>query len=266
MSTTPEEQPAADRAEDDEPTPTEGPAAAEETQPTEGPAAEETHPATQPIQAVDAGKTTEETAPEAGREKPRKGSFLREIPILVLIALVIAILVKTFLVQAFYIPSGSMEPTLQVGDRVLVNKLAYHLGDIHRGDVIVFQNPDPAQVPKRNWFSAAVHWLGQGLGFQQPEDEDLIKRVIGLPGDTVTARDGQVYVNGEKISEPYLAPDTTTSMSRSWTVPSGDLFVLGDNRANSADSRFFGFVPKGKVIGRAFVIIWPPSDMGGLGG
>jgi signal peptidase I len=207
-----------------------------------------------------------EPAPEEPQRKGRKGSFLREIPILVVVALVIAILIKAFLVQAFYIPSGSMEPTLVPGDRVLVNKVVYRFGDVHRGDVIVFQNPDQTLLPKRNWLGAALHWLGEGLGFEQPENEDLIKRVIGLPGDSVESRDGQVYVNGRKLDEPYLAPGTTTSMSQTWHVPSGDLFVLGDNRGNSADSRFFGFVPRTDVIGKAFVIIWPPSDAGGLGG
>lgn len=215
--------------------------------------------------------TTPPASPEQGRkpeDKPKKergGSFLREVPILVAIALVIAILIKTFLVQAFYIPSGSMEPTLTPGDRVLVNKVVYRIGDIHRGDVIVFQNPDQARLPKRSWFGAVLHWLGEGLGFAQPEDEDLIKRVIGLPGDTVQARGGRVYVNGKKLDEPYLPPDTSTVMSRAYRVPPNDLFVLGDNRGNSADSRFFGFVPTGKVIGKAFVVIWPPSDLGGLG-
>ncbi len=202
-------------------------------------------------------------APSRGR---RPGSFLREVPALVLIALALAILIKTFVVQAFYIPSESMLPTLQVGDRVLVNKVVYKVGDIHRGDVIVFQNPDQTQLPRRNWLSAALHWLGEGLGLQQPENEDLIKRVIGLPGDTVEARNGRVYVNGRPLSEPYLPPGTTTVMSRTYHVPPGDLFVLGDNRGNSADSRVFGFLPEHDVIGKAFVIIWPPSDIGRLGG
>ncbi|MEW6059666.1 MAG: signal peptidase I, partial [Actinomycetota bacterium] len=204
--------------------------------------------------------------PEGAPKKERKRSFLREIPILVLIALAIAILVKTFLIQAFYIPSVSMEPTLVPGDRVLVNKLAYRFGDIHRGDVIVFQNPDPTKIPDRSWIGSVLHWLGEGLGFHQSEDEDLIKRVVGLPGDTVEARDGYVYVNGERLTEPYLPEGTTTVMPRSWTVPPGNLFVLGDNRSNSGDSRLFGFVPEDNVIGKAFVIIWPPSNIGRLGG
>ncbi len=206
---------------------------------------------------------TTEPPPSGDR---RKASFLREVPVLVLIALALAILIKTFVVQAFYIPSESMTPTLQVGDRVLVNKVVYKVGDIHRGDVIVFQNPDQTQLPHRNWLGAALHWLGEGLGLQQPENEDLIKRVIGLPGDTVEARNGRVYVNGRPLSEPYLPPGTTTVMSRTYRVPPGDLFVLGDNRGNSADSRVFGFLPERDVIGKAFVIIWPPSDIGRLGG
>ncbi len=203
---------------------------------------------------------------DQGEEK--RGSFLREVPVLVLIALAVAILIKTFLVQAFYIPSASMEPTLMPGDRVLVNKLVYRFGDVHRGDVIVFANPDASAIPQRNWLEAFGHWLGEGLGVAQPQDEDLIKRVIGLPGDTIQIKDHRVFVNGAPLSEPYLTAQARRSMQDfgPTTVPRHDLFVMGDNRGNSADSRFgLGGVPEDDVIGRAFVIIWPPSDFGGLG-
>jgi signal peptidase I len=193
-------------------------------------------------------------------------SFLREIPILVLLALAVALVIKTFLVQAFFIPSSSMEPTLMPGDRVLVNKLAYRFGDPHRGDVVVFQNPNEAALPDRNAVEALVHWLGEGLGFQQPENEDLIKRVIGLPGDTIAIRHHRVVVNDAPITEPYLTKKALRSMNDYGpvTVPRGELFVMGDNRGNSSDSRVIGFVPEGNVVGRAFVIIWPPGDAGGL--
>jgi signal peptidase I len=206
-------------------------------------------------------------AAEPARE--HRGSFLREVPVLVLIALAVAVLIKTFLVQAFYIPSASMEPTLMPGDRVLVNKVVYRFGDIHHGDVVVFSNPDISQLPERNWIEGVVHWLGEGLGVAQPENEDLIKRVIGLPGDTVEIRNHTVSVNGEPLNEPYLTPAAVQAMQDFGpiTVRPGHLFVMGDNRGNSADSRFgLGQVPEDDVIGRAFVIVWPPSDVGGLGG
>jgi signal peptidase I len=188
-------------------------------------------------------------------------------PFLVLLALAVAILVKTFLIQAFYIPSESMEPTLEVGDRVFVNKLAYDIGDLGRGDVIVFANPHPEQLPERGAVSAFLHWLGEGIGFAQPADEDFIKRVIGLPGETIEIRDNVVYIDGEPLDEPYLT-DAARQSNGSFPVtriPAGHLFMMGDNRGNSADSRYgLGLVPVDKVIGRAFIVIWPPSHFGGV--
>jgi signal peptidase I len=163
-------------------------------------------------------------------------------------ALLVALVVRTFLVQAFWIPSASMEPTLHEGDRVLVNKLSYDLHDVHHGDVIVFERPDePSDVP-------------------HPEDEirDLIKRVIGLPGDVIEARDGIVYINDEPIDEPYLAPDTPTTDLPRQEVPEGKLFVMGDNRTNSHDSRRFGPIDESSIVGRAFLRIYPLDDIGGL--
>jgi signal peptidase I len=183
------------------------------------------------------------------------------------LALAVAILVKTFLIQAFYIPSESMEPTLEVGDRVFVNKLAYDIGDLGRGDVIVFANPHPEQLPERGAVSAFLHWLGEGIGFAQPADEDFIKRVIGLPGETIEIRDNVVYIDGEPLDEPYLT-DAARQSNGSFPVtriPAGHLFMMGDNRGNSADSRYgLGLVPVDKVIGRAFIVIWPPSHFGGV--
>jgi len=214
----------------------------------------------------EAGQPSEQGEPEEEEEDEDRHSFLREVPILVLLALAVALFIKTFLVQAFFIPSSSMEPTLMPGDRVLVNKLAYRFGDLHRGDVVVFQNPNEAQLPDRNAAEALVHWLGEGLGFQQPENEDLIKRVMGLPGDIVEIRDHTVRVDGKPVTEPYLTKQVLGTMGDYGpvTVPKGELFVLGDNRGNSSDSRVIGFVPEGNVVGRAFVIIWPPGDAGGL--
>jgi signal peptidase I len=205
-----------------------------------------------------------DTVPE---DRSEERSFLREVPVLILIAFVIAIVIKTFLVQAFYIPSESMENTLMPGDRVLVNKLSYVVGDIHRDNVVVFANPNPAAVPDRGIVLGFLHWLGEGLGFAQPEDEDLIKRVIGLPGDSVEIRDNVVYVNGSALDEPYLpsGAQACNGTFRRTTVPAGRLFVLGDNRCHSGDSRYdLGMVPEDDVVGRAFVIIWPFADAGGL--
>lgn len=202
------------------------------------------------------------TGTGAGRRRP----FWRELPVLVLVALAVALLLKTFLVQAFSIPSGSMEPTLMPGDRVLVDKLADGFGDVGRGDVIVFRNP-AFVTPGRSPIAAFGRWLGESFGIAQANDEYLIKRVIGLPGDRVEIRNRRVYVNGRPLREPYL----TTAARRSMTdygpvrVPPDRLFVLGDNRGHSGDSRVIGFIPQAQVVGRAFLVVWPPSDAGGLG-
>jgi signal peptidase I len=193
----------------------------------------------------------------------------REIPILLIVALAIAIVVKTFLVQAFYIPSISMSPTLEKGDRILVCRICVRVGDIHRGDVIVFSGPHPAPGVDRGPIGATLHWLGEGIGVAQPEKEDFIKRVIGLPGDVVEIHDGTLFVNGAIVDEPYLNPEIDTSSYPPTTVPDGMLFVLGDNRAHSGDSRFeppvgVGLVPEDAVIGKAFVIVFPPSRWGWL--
>jgi signal peptidase I len=196
-------------------------------------------------------------------EKRERG-FWRELPVLIVIALVIAILIKTFLVQAFYIPSQSMEPTLRPGDRVLVCRICTHLTDIHRGDVIVFSDPHPAPDGGRGVIGGFLHWLGEGIGVAQPENPDFIKRVIGLPGDTVEITRGVVFVNGQRLDEPYLDPQRDDRSFPKETVPDGMLYVLGDNRAHSGDSRFeppegLGWVPIDVVIGKAFVTVWPPG-------
>ena len=202
----------------------------------------------------------EEAPPAEG--KSERSAFLRELPILILIAFGLAIILKTFFVQAFYIPSGSMEPTLQPGDRVLVRKVLY---EPDRGDIIVFADPEGRPGPDRGVAGGFLHWLSEAVGFARPEHEDFIKRVVGLPGETVEIRNGRLYVDGLRIPEPYLEGREDTRDYGPIEVPKGELFVLGDNRLNSNDSRFgLGFVPVDKVIGRAFVIVWPPSRMGWL--
>jgi signal peptidase I len=220
--------------------------------------------------APDPVTDTETTSPESGSAAHREErGFWRELPVLIVIALVIAVLIKSLLVQAFYIPSESMEQTLMPGDRVLVCRICLHVSDIHRGDVIVFSDPSPAPGEGRGIVGGLLHWLAEGIGVAQPENPDYIKRVIGLPGDIVELKDGVVFVNGERIDEPYLDPVKDDRPFGPVTVGDGMLFVLGDNRTRSGDSRFdppegVGEVPIDKVIGKAFVIVWPPSRWGWL--
>lgn len=203
---------------------------------------------------------------ESARPKKRRHpalTFLGELPGLILMAFALALLIKSTLLQAFWIPTGSMEPTLVRGDRVIVAKVPYYFHDPQRGDVIVFEEPDPAKEPERGVWGAITHWLGQGLGFSPPDHPDYIKRVIGEPGDVVSARNGDVYVNDVRISEPYLHERTARFPEK--TVPEGELFVMGDNRSNSLDSRFgLGFVPIDRVVGKAVWIIWPVDNMSGF--
>jgi len=166
-----------------------------------------------------------------------------EWAILVAGALIIAILIKTFLFQAFYIPSASMDPTLKVDDRVLVNKLSYHLHSVHRGDIVVFKAPPEERTEKI---------------------KDLVKRVIGLPGDTIESRDGQVYINDRRLKEPYLPKGTRTEDLPRTVIPAGHYFMMGDNRGASSDSRVFGPIARSTIIGRAFVKMWPFSRFGFL--
>ena len=207
-----------------------------------------------------------ETPSEPEHRRNRVLRFFGELPGLIIVALVIALLIKTFVVQSFYIPSGSMEPTLHgcpgcTGDRILVSKIPYYFHDPRRGDIIVFEDPNPKKAPDRGVVGGFVHWLFQGLGVQKSQNEDFVKRVIGSPGDVVSAKGGKVYVNDQAVDEPYLT--VRTADFGPTTVPPGSLFVMGDNRGNSLDSRFgLGFIPIDKVIGKAAVIIWPPSRIG----
>lgn len=157
-------------------------------------------------------------------------------------AVLVALLLRATVFQAFYIPSESMETTLLINDRVLVNKVGYRIGDIERGDVVVFVRPDD----------------------QPGEVRDLIKRVIALPGETILATDGEVYINERLLDEPYLTSDTFTKDFGPVVVPEGHIFVMGDNRLESFDSRGFGAISQDRVVGRAFVLFWPFNRAGAL--
>ena len=186
-------------------------------------------------------------ADDAEGPPPRKRSGTRQILewlILIAAALALALLIKAFLFQAFYIPSESMVPTLQKNDRVLVNKLSYKLHDVHRGDIVVFKAPPG----------------------QEDNIKDLVKRVIGLPGDTIEFRNGAVWVNGKQLDEGYLPDGTLTTQScgvdAQVTVPAKHYWMMGDNRTASKDSRCFGAIPEGDIVGRVFFKMWPLNKIG----
>jgi signal peptidase I len=223
--------------------------------------------------------------PPAGerRDTPARafGSVLREAVIVIALALVLSLVVKTWLMQAFYIPSDSMQNTLLKGDRVIVSKLTPGPFALNRGDIVVFEDPDswlgPTVPVQRGAVSSAVHDAVTFVGLL-PTDEGnhLIKRVIGLPGDHVVCCDKQhrLTVNGTPINEPYLKPgDAPSEQPFDVTVPAGRVWVMGDHRSDSADSRFHddnsggrnGSVPEDLIVGRAVSVVWPVADWSWLG-
>ncbi|HXQ43376.1 MAG TPA: signal peptidase I [Acidimicrobiales bacterium] len=193
--------------------------------------------------AVDPGP--EETGGDDGGRTVGEGrSLLRrrwviEWLIVLLAAVGVAFLVRAYVAQSYIIPSASMEPTLMIGDRILVDKLSYHLHDVGRGDIVVFAKP-PKEV-----FDPAV--------------TDLVKRVIGLPGDVIWSSGGRVYIDGKPLREPWLPPGTVTTDLTRQKVPPNEYFVMGDNRSDSQDSRFFGPIPRSLIVGRVVLRIWPLS-------
>lgn len=195
----------------------------------------------------------EDEAEESHEERPAPSSsnktrsslfsFLSELPLLILTAIVVAWVIKSFVAQPFYIPSGSMEPTLMPGDRVLVSKLSYRLGEPRAKDVVVFIAPQRESA---------------GL------ETDFIKRIVATPGMTVEVDNGTLLVDSQPQKEPYVRRDIPTSNFGPQKVPSSTVFVMGDNRANSKDSRFFGPIAQKDLIGKAVFVYWPPERMGRL--
>src|SRR5262245_48831426 len=175
------------------------------------------HPAMTPSEVRPSAASEWSSAPTDTKEEPKREGPLRRFvgstPFLIVVALFVAILVKTFVIQAFYIPSESMVPTLEVGDRVFVSKFMFDGSDVARGDVIVFENPNPGEVPDRGVVSGFLHWLGEGIGFAQPENEDFIKRVIALPGETIEIHNHTVFIDGKPLAEPYLTRSAKQAMA-----------------------------------------------------
>jgi signal peptidase I len=228
------------------------------------------HPQPDPGTGQEGEGANDVTKPD--KKAKKRGSFLRELPVLVVVALVLALLIKTYAFQAYFIPSGSMQNTLPLYVKILVNKVVYHVRPIHRGDIIVFNgagswNPTPPPTP--NPFDRLYHAV-TGLFGAAPGQTDYIKRVIGIPGDHVACcnAQGDVTVNGVALHETsYLYPGNPPSMIKfNITVPPGRLWVMGDHRDISDDSRLrrddpgVGTIPENEVVGRAFWIIWPPSQ------
>jgi signal peptidase I len=180
--------------------------------------------------------------PTPKQQTPDENPWLEGVKTIGL-SVVLALGIRTFVAEARYIPSGSMEPTLQVNDRLIIEKISYHFNPPERGDIIVF-------------------WPTDKLKEQQPDLRDaFIKRVIGLPGDQVEIRDNQVFINGEMLSEDYIAAPPEYEWGPD-VVPEDSYLVLGDNRNNSFDSHYWGFVPRDNIIGKAVVRFWPPNRIG----
>ena len=211
----------------------------------------------EPVVAVDeppvGGVPGVPTAGDAPPANPHPTRWVKEAIIVVVVAVLVAILLRTFVVQTFFIPSGSMEPTLQVGDRILVNKLSYHLHGVDRGDIVVFSRP-----PAENCGG--------------PEVNDLVKRVIGLPGDVVSLSSGYVYIDGKRLTESWLPtseqgitvagpPGNGSNLAQPYRIPANDYFVMGDNRTDSCDSRYWGPITRSLIVGKVEVRVWPFTSL-----
>jgi len=194
---------------------------------------------------------------DSDREPSTVLQIARELAVLVVTALVIAVVVKSFVAQAFYIPSGSMLPQLQINDRVVVSKISYKVHDPHRGDIVVFDAPGGKAKDSSPLAERMLRSVVQSIGLSAPSTDEYIKRVVALPGERVEGHGGKVLVDGRELVEPYLPTGVTTADFVAVVVPPGKLWVMGDNRSNSADSRVFGPIPQSTVVGRAFARVWP---------
>jgi signal peptidase I len=197
----------------------------------------------------------DDPAPEAdGEAKESSTRWIVELVGVVVVAILVALLLRTFVVATYSIPSGSMEPTLQIGDRIVVNKLSYHLHGVDRGNIVVFSTPPTEDCAG-------------------PTVSDLVKRVIGSPGEIISLADGRVYINGHVLPEPYLPPDLRNdtypgpsnavySLHHAYRIPAGDVFVMGDDRPQSCDSRYWGPIRESTIVGKVDMRIWPLSRLG----
>lgn len=218
------------------------------------------------------------------KEQSTSGSFV-ELVVIVVAALLMALVIQAFLVKPFKIPSLSMYPTLKKGQRVLVNRVDGRFGEPERGDVVVFRPPPGAPgtcgvsdgeeyAPGKIYRAGGSDAMPCPKGVPGKYVENYIKRVVGLPGDRLKVLQGHVYINGKRQSEPFVNPDQSCEYLESTdggcnfpgeiTIPPGHYFMMGDNRANSADSRYWGPVPKANIVGEAFATYWPPREIGGL--
>ena len=210
-----------------------------------------------PVVAVDepplVGPPDVDSPPEQPPDDPHPSRWIKEAVIVVVVAVLVAVLLRAFVVQTFFIPSGSMEPTLQIGDRILVNKLSYHLHGVDRGDIVVFSRP-----PTENCGGPTVN--------------DLVKRVIGLPGNIISVSGGYVYIDGKRLDETWLPaseqgvtvagpPGNTSNLARPYRVPPNDYFVMGDNRTDSCDSRYWGPINRSLIVGKVELRVWPLSSL-----
>jgi signal peptidase I len=191
--------------------------------------------------------------PDAPPDNPSPTRWIKEAAVVVVVAVLVAVLLRAFVVQTFFIPSGSMEPTLQIGDRILVNKLSYHFHGVDRGNIVVFSRP-----PTENCGG--------------PEVNDLVKRVIGLPGDVISLSNGYVDVDGKKLDESWLPASeqgitvagpagNSSNLARPYRVPADNYFVMGDNRTDSCDSRYWGPINRSLIVGKVELRVWPLSTL-----
>ena len=179
-------------------------------------------------------------------------------------ALAVAVIIKTFLVQPFYVPSESMLPTIEVNDRVMISKLNYRFSDPQRGDIVVFISPFNEEIDNESFLGSVGRHILEAVGVRTASADDLIKRVVGIEGDTIEIKGGYVYVNGLQANEPYLAQPGVMPDFSAVVVPADTVFVMGDNRGVSYDSRRFGAIPEEDLLGEAVVRIWPLSRLGSI--